>query len=101
MRIGGRWESGVRPIRVGGVALGVLLFALPVVSREAGPGTGGAPPIGNLTGQFLVASQQLTDPNFAKTVIYMLVAPADPSLIFSTKPEEIWVKALMHAGISL
>jgi putative transcriptional regulator len=30
-----------------------------------------------------------------------LVAPADPSLIFSTKPEEIWVKALMHAGISL
>ena len=30
-----------------------------------------------------------------------LVAPADPSLIFSTAPEEIWGKALLHAGISL
>ena len=30
-----------------------------------------------------------------------LLAPADPSLIFSTHPDEIWGKALMHAGISL
>jgi putative transcriptional regulator len=30
-----------------------------------------------------------------------LVAPADASLIFSTDPEQIWSKALLHAGISL
>jgi putative transcriptional regulator len=30
-----------------------------------------------------------------------LVAPADPSLIFSADPDEIWGKALMHKGISL
>ncbi|WNV04680.1 YqgE/AlgH family protein [Candidatus Methylospira mobilis] len=30
-----------------------------------------------------------------------LVAPADPSLIFSDDPDEVWGKALLHAGISL
>ena len=30
-----------------------------------------------------------------------LVAPADPVLLFSTKPDEIWAKAMKHAGISL
>jgi putative transcriptional regulator len=72
MRIGGRWEPGVRPLRVGGAVLGLLLFTLPVVSREAGPGTGGAAPVDNLTGQFLVATDELRDPRFVRAVVYVI-----------------------------
>ena len=59
MRMGGRRESGVRPLRVGGAVLGLLLFTLALAPRGAGPGTGGAPPVDNLTGQFLVATAYL------------------------------------------
>jgi len=72
MRIGGRWDSDVRPLRVGTVALGVLLFTLPLVPSGAGPGTGGAPPVDDLTGQFLVATDELRDPRFVRTVVYVI-----------------------------
>jgi putative transcriptional regulator len=72
MRIGGRWGSGVRPLRVGGVVLGLLFFILALAPRGAGPGTGGAPPIDNLTGQFLVATDELRDPRFVRSVVYVI-----------------------------
>ena len=72
MRMGGRWESGVRPLRVGSAVLGLLLFTLALAPRGAGPGTGGAPPVDNLTGQFLVATDELRDPRFVRTVVYVI-----------------------------
>ena len=72
MRVGERWESAIRPLRVGGAVLGLLLFTLAVSPRGAGPATGGAAPIDNLTGQFLVATDELRDPRFIRTLVYVI-----------------------------
>jgi putative transcriptional regulator len=49
-----------------------LLLALGTGNADAAAGTGGAPPVGNLAGQFLVATDELRDPRFARTVVYIV-----------------------------
>lgn len=54
-------------------AVGVLLVLGPM---DVGPQGNGAPPlgpkVGGLTGQLLVATDELSDPRFARSVIYMI-----------------------------
>jgi putative transcriptional regulator len=49
-----------------------VLLALATGTVEPGAGAGGAPPVGNLVGQFLVATDELRDPRFARTVVYIV-----------------------------
>jgi len=72
MRIGGRWESVIRSLRVGGAVVGILAFTLALSSRGTGPATGGAPSNDILIGQFLVATDELQDPRFVRTVVYVI-----------------------------
>jgi putative transcriptional regulator len=72
MRIGRGGESAIRSLRVGGALLGLLLVTLAASPKAAGPATGGAPPVDNLTGQFLVATEELRDPRFVRSVVYVI-----------------------------
>jgi putative transcriptional regulator len=71
MRIDGR-RKATRLLRRGGVALGLLLVSLALSTARAGAATSGAPPVENLTGQFLVATDELRDPRFVRSVVYIL-----------------------------
>jgi putative transcriptional regulator len=72
MRISGRGRSVARPLRLGGAVLGLLLVTLAASPGRIVAGTGGAAPIDNLTGQCLVATDELQDPRFVRSVVYII-----------------------------
>jgi putative transcriptional regulator len=72
MSVGGRAGCRVRISGAWRLAVAVIVSALVLPAAEADPATGGAPPLGNITGQFLVATDELRDPRFTRTVVYIV-----------------------------
>ena len=65
-------DPGRRRLAILGVVAGVLAFG-PIGMRPQGDGAPSAGPrAGGLAGQFLVATDELNDPRFVHTVIYMI-----------------------------
>src|SRR5512136_1574069 len=65
-------NPGRRRLAILGIVAGVLAFG-PIGMRPQGDGAPSAGPrAGGLAGQFLVATDELNDPRFVHTVIYMI-----------------------------
>lgn len=58
--------------RLAGAGLLALSFVFASTPAPGQSGDGGAGPAGSLAGHLLVASERMDDPNFARTVIYMV-----------------------------
>ena len=70
-----RWRSAARAFRLLaslGAITGILASASAVVGATRGKAPDAPPGAGSLTGQPLVATPELNDPRFVRTVIYMV-----------------------------
>jgi putative transcriptional regulator len=65
-RPGSRWARGLAPI------LAVVTVTLAAITATPGHSAEPRPGLGSLAGQLLVATPEMQDPRFARTVIYMV-----------------------------
>lgn len=87
-----RWRRALLGL-VAALLLAVLLSVAPAVAAEQ------AKPVDSTAGQLLVANRQMTDPRFAKTIIYMVAHDGDGAfgLVVNRRYGEGSLRALLDA----